>query len=90
MANKEHIFSDRLVGIGIHNGLVRLDLATFTGMTKNADDKPAIQLEANHQVIMPLDAFIAAVGMQDKFVKEIVARDQQRREAQASAQGATP
>ncbi|MBI3367886.1 MAG: hypothetical protein HY021_05405 [Burkholderiales bacterium] len=84
MAAKEIVFSDRLVGIGIHNGLVRLDLATFAGMAKGADDKPAIKLDATQQLVMPLDAFVAAVAMQDQFVKELAAREQQRREARAT------
>lgn len=90
MANKQVIFADRLVGLSVHNGLVRLDLGVVAGASKSKDGKPALKLEATHQVILPIDAFAAAVDMQGKLVKEMVSRQKKGREAKAAAAAATP
>ena len=83
MSNKQYIFSDRLVGLNLQNGLVRLDLAVNAGTVKGKDDKPAQRMEVTTQVVMPLEAFANAVAMQDKLLRELVARDKASREAQA-------
>jgi hypothetical protein len=84
MASKEVVFADRVVGISVHNGLVRLDLGVAAGTAKGKDDKPAVRLETTHQVVLPMDGFIAAVGMQQKLVKDLVDREKKRREGKAA------
>ncbi len=88
MANKQIVFSDRLVGLSLQNGLVRLDLAVNAGTVKGKDDKPAQRMEVTTQVVMPLEAFANAVAMQDKMLKALVAREKQAREATAAAPAA--
>lgn len=83
MSNKQTVFADRVVGISVHNGLVRLDLGVVAGATKGKDDKPALKMDVTHQVVLPMDAFVASVEMQTKLVKELVAREKKRREAKA-------
>jgi hypothetical protein len=85
MANKQIIFSDRLVGLSLQSGLVRLDLAVHAGAVKGNDDKPAQRMEVTTQVVMPLEAFANAVAMQDKMLRELIAREQKMREGQAAA-----
>ncbi|MBL0090300.1 MAG: hypothetical protein IPP87_13340 [Ideonella sp.] len=85
MANKQIVFSDRLVGLSIQNGLVRLDLAVNAGTVKGKDDKPAQRLEVTTQLVMPLDAFANAVDMQRKLLADVIAREQSLRDASASA-----
>lgn len=85
MANKQVIFADRLVALSVHNGLVRLDLGVAAGASKSKEGKPVLKLEATHQLILPIDSFAAAVEMQGKFVKELVARQKKGREAKADA-----
>ena len=85
MANKQIIFSDRLVGLGVHNGLVRLDLAVHAGTGKGKDDKPAQRLDVTTQVVMPLDAFANAVALQQKLLQGLLEREKQIRDAAASA-----
>jgi len=82
---KQGVFADRLVNASVHNGLVRLDLAVFAGTAQDKDGKPAIQLEPTHQLVMPLEAFAAAVATQDKGLKELAAFEQRRRDAAAAA-----
>lgn len=79
MANKEVVFSDRMMNLSIQNGLVRIDLGVIAGTGKGKDDKPAVKVEATHQLVMPLDGFLAGVAMQDKVVKELVARQKKRK-----------
>ena len=85
MPNKQIVFSDRLVGLSIQNGLVRLDLAVNAGTAKGKDGKPAQRMEVTTQLVMPLDAFAAAVGMQQNALKQVVARGQKMRDSVASA-----
>lgn len=84
MASKEIVFADRVVSISVHNGLVRLDLGVVAGNAKGKDDKPAVRLETTHQVVLPMEGFITAVGMQEKVVKELVEREKKRREGKAA------
>lgn len=79
MANKHVVFSDRIVGLSVQNGLVRIELAVVSGSAKGKDGKAKVQLEVTHQLVMPLEGFAASVGMQDKLLKELVAREKKRR-----------
>mgnify|MGYP003382387794 CR=1 FL=1 len=81
MANKQFVFSDRMVGFSVQNGLVRLDLAVVTGPAKNKDGKAGLKADVTHQLIMPIDAFVAAVGLQQNVVKELVARRKKSKSA---------
>ncbi len=90
MANKNIVFADRLVNLTLHNGLVRLDLAVHAGTAKGKDDKPAQRMEITNQLVMPLDAFANAVAMQDKLLKEVIARSEQMRDAQKGEAVADP
>lgn len=85
MANKQIVFADRLVGLSIHNGLVRLDLAVNAGTVKGKDDKPARRMDVTTQLVMPLDSFANAVGMQQKLLQQAIEREKQLRSARAGA-----
>lgn len=73
-ASKQIAFADRLVGASVQNGLVRLDLAVFAGMSKDKEGKPLQRMEITQQLVLPIDAFVQAVGMQQKLLKELGAR----------------
>lgn len=88
MANKQVIFADRVVGLSVHNGLVRIDLGVAAGTSKGKDGKPLLKVEGTHQLVLPLDAFAAAVDMQGKLLKELVSRQKKGREAKAAAAAA--
>lgn len=76
MPNKQIVFADRLVGLTVQNGLVRLDLAVNAGQVKDKEGKAAQKMEITTQLVMPLDAFAAAVQMEQKLLGEVVARAQ--------------
>ena len=83
MASKQVVFSDRIVGLSIQNGLVRVDLAMIAGTAETKDGKDALKLEVTHQLVMPLDAFVAGFNMQKKLVDELASRQQQQRSLRA-------
>lgn len=77
MANKQIVFADRLVGLTVQNGLVRLDLAVNAGQVKDKEGKTGQRMEVASQLVMPLDAFVNAVSMQQNALKQVVSRAQQ-------------
>jgi hypothetical protein len=86
MANKQVVFTDRIVGISIQNGLVRLDLAVVSGQAKGKDGKPAVKMDITHQVVLPVDGFLAGFNIQQKLVKELATRQQKKNSAKAPAE----
>lgn len=78
MANKQTVFTDRIVGLSVQNGLVRIDLATIAGPAKTKEGKDGLKMDITHQLVLPIDAFVAGFNMQQKLVKELVSRQQKR------------
>jgi hypothetical protein len=72
MATKQVIFADRLTNLSVHNGLVRIDLGVIAGAGKTKEGKDALKLENTHQLVMPLEAFAAAVSAQRQLIKQVV------------------
>lgn len=89
MSNKQILFADRLVGLAVQGTTARLDFGVIAGTGKNKDGKPATKIDVTHQLVLPLDAFVQAVAVQEKVVKELLARDKKRREAKPAAAPAT-
>lgn len=90
MANKQIVFADRLVGLTVQNGLVRLDLAVNAGQVKDKDGKTGQRMEVNSQLVMPLDAFVNAVAMQQNALKQVVARAQGANKAEKTEKSDKP
>lgn len=84
MPNKQIVFSDRLVGLTVQNGLVRMDLAVNAGQVKGKDDKVGQRMDITTQVVMPLEAFVDAVAMQQNLLKEVVARGKKAAESKGA------
>lgn len=78
MANKQIVFADRVVGLSLQNGLVRIDLATIAGPAKTKDGKDGLKMDITHQLVLPVDSFVNGVAMQQQMVKELVTRQQKR------------
>lgn len=78
MASKQIVFADRVIGITAQGATARIDLGVVTGSGKSKDGKPALKVEVTHQVVMPLEAFAQSVVMQQKALKELVARQKKR------------
>lgn len=68
------IFADAAVNIAMTGSLVRIDLGTVThDPNQQATDKPAVRLNTNQQLIMPLEGFLRLFGMQEQMVKKLIA-----------------
>ena len=85
MATKEVIFADRLTNLSIHGGLVRIDLGVIVGTGKTKEGKDALKLETTHQLVMPLEAFAAAVAAQQQLMKQVVDAGKKRKAAETVA-----
>lgn len=85
MATKEVIFADRLTNLSVHNGLVRVDLGVIAGPGKTKEGKNALRVETTHQLVMPLEAFAAAVQAQQTLLKQVVEVGKKRRADKAAA-----
>lgn len=81
MATKEVIFADRLTNISIHNGLVRVDFGVVAGTGKTKEGKDALKVETTHQLVMPLEAFAAAVSAQQALIRQLVDAGKKRNAA---------
>lgn len=74
MPSKQIIFADRVVGLTVQGGLVRMDLAVNAGTARDKEGKTAQRMEVTAQVVLPVEAFANAVEMQGKVLKEIATR----------------
>lgn len=68
---KEIQYADRLINITVHNGMVRLQFGNFRGMAKNDEGKEVFRFEGGTQVVVPLNSFVEAVGMQQGFLDKL-------------------
>lgn len=66
------VFADTILNIAITGPLVRIDLGTVMPV-QNAEGKTELRGTPVQQLVMPLDGFARAFGMQDQVVKKLVA-----------------
>lgn len=65
-------FADTILNIALTGNLVRLDLGTVTP-TQPQDGKQALRATPTQQVVMPLEGFARAFGMQEQVIKKLIA-----------------
>jgi hypothetical protein len=90
MADKQPVFADRLVNLAVHNGLVRMDFGTMAGTSKTKEGKDAVKMAVTTQLVLPIDAFVAAIAAQQKFVGQLREMGKRRAESTKGAEGAQP
>jgi hypothetical protein len=65
-------FADAILNITVTGPLVRLDLGTIVaGQAK--EGKQELVATPTQQLVMPLDGFLRAFGMQETVVKKLIA-----------------
>ncbi|WP_298232042.1 hypothetical protein [uncultured Azohydromonas sp.] len=64
-------FADAIINITVTGPLVRLDLGTVLSQTK--DGKQELLATPTQQLVMPLDGFLRAFGMQKTVVDKLIA-----------------
>ena len=69
MPNSSHIFTDRLFNIAVTGSLVRIELGAMQLPTAKGQ-KP--QLAPTQTLVMPLDGFVASLGMMESVMKQLV------------------
>lgn len=87
MPNKQVIFADRIVGLAIHNGFVRIDLAVVAGSGQTKAEQPGLKMQVTHQLVMPLDGFVAGMTAQQNLLKSLSERRKKRAEGAAASTG---
>ncbi len=65
-------FADTLLNIAITGNLIRLDLGTVVPALSR-DGKQELRTTPTQQVVMPLDGFVRAFGMQEQMIRKLVA-----------------
>jgi hypothetical protein len=68
------IFADTAVNISLTGPLIRIELGTVSPSPQQAgEEKPSSKLTAHTQLVMPLEGFLRAFGMQEQVVKKLIA-----------------
>jgi hypothetical protein len=65
-------FADTILNIAITGNLVRLDLGTITPVQMQ-DGKQELRATPTQQVVMPMEGFVRAFGMQEQVIKKLIA-----------------
>ena len=65
-------FADTLLNIAITGNLIRLDLGTVVPALSR-DGKQELRTTPTQQVVMPLDGFVRAFGMQEQVIRKLIA-----------------
>ena len=65
------IFADTMLNITVTGALVRIDLGTLTPVT-SAEGKQEVRATPTQQVVMPLEGFARAFGMQESVIKRMI------------------
>lgn len=65
-----HYF-DTLVNVSITGPLIRLDFG-LAQQSKTEDGKDAVRLSQIEQVVLPLDGFVRAFGLQQQVIQQLI------------------
>ena len=67
------IFADTLLNIAVTGPLIRLELGTLNAVP-GAEGEQAWRATPSQQLVMPLDGFVRAFGMQEAVMKKLLAQ----------------
>ena len=68
----QSFFADAVANISMVGGLVRITFGVGHP-TKTEAGEVGLAMDPNHQVVLPLDAFVKGFGIQDQFLKNLIA-----------------
>lgn len=66
-------FADTILNITITGNLIRLDLGTVTPVRAEDGGKQTLRTTPTQQVVMPLEGFVRAFGMQEQVIRKLIA-----------------
>jgi hypothetical protein len=82
---EEHIYCDDIGQIMVSGAIVRMDLMIQSATEKDSSGKP--KLVVQRRVIMPIDAFLRAVGRMQGSVQDMVKKGVIQRAPSDGAKG---
>ncbi len=88
MANKENVYADGIVNLAVINGLVRIDLGTVDTYVDGGERKQ--RTDVTHCIVMPLNNFVRAVGVQQRLLSQLSDRAKQAAAEATKHSDATP
>lgn len=65
-------FADTILNIALTGPLVRLDLGTVTAVPGH-NGQQELRATPTQQLVMPLDGFVRAFGLQEGLIKKLIA-----------------
>lgn len=65
-------FADTILNITVTGQLVRIDLGTLTPV-QNKDGQQDLQAVPCQQLVLPLEGFVRAFGLQENVMKKLIA-----------------
>jgi hypothetical protein len=65
-------FADTVLNIAIAGNLVRIDLGTVVP-TKTKGGEQELRATPTFQLVMPIEGFVRAFGMQEQVIKKLIA-----------------
>ena len=65
-------FADTVLNVAITSALVRLDFGTVSPV-QGADGKQELRATPTFQLVMPIEGFVRAFGMQEQVIKKLLA-----------------
>lgn len=80
-------FADTVLNIAITGPLVRLDLGIVTPQA-DAQGKQQLRATTTQQLVMPIEGFVRAFGMQEQVMKKLMADGVVQAKPAAQAEGA--
>lgn len=69
---KQALFADSIFNVTVTGNLVRIELGVAELGAANAEGKQEVKLVQSQQIVMPLDGFVRAVGMQEEVVRRLI------------------
>lgn len=77
------LFADTLTNITITGPLVRLEFGTANSV--QIEGKPEVRLVPSQHLVMPIDGFVKAFGLQENVIRKLIADGVLKPQQQAPA-----
>lgn len=83
------LFADAITNIAVTGTLVRIELSTAS-LTQNDEGKQEVRMVPHQHLVMPLEGFVRAVGVQEQIVRRLIADGVVKVQPPTEAGTATP
>lgn len=87
---KQVLFADSIFNISIAGNMVRIELGVVEPGVANAEGKQEPRLVQSQQIVMPLEGFVRAVGIQEQVMRRLIKDGVVRMQPQEKNEEAAP